>query len=89
MEFEWDGEKSDRNRTERGLTFDLAPLLFDSPVLCSVDNRRNYGEIRVRALGVVGGRGLHCAYTDRGDVRRIISLRSRKERDAYRAAFAE
>jgi uncharacterized DUF497 family protein len=30
---------------------------------------------------------LHCVYTQRGEVRRIISLRyaNRKERDAYRA----
>lgn len=63
MEFEWDGAKSSRNRTERGLPVDLAPLLFDSPVLCSVDDRRDYGEVRIRALGVVVGRVLHCVYT--------------------------
>lgn len=73
------------------MPFDLAPLLFDGPVLCTVDDRHDYGEVRIRALGVVGARILHCVYTDRGNLRRIISLRyaARKERDAYRAAFAE
>lgn len=91
MEFEWDREKSDRNGTERGLPFELALLLFDNPVLWSADERREYGEIRIRAVGVVGDRLLHCVYTDRGKVRRIISLRhaSRKERDAYRATYPE
>jgi hypothetical protein len=87
MEFEWDRVKSERNETARGLAFELGALLFDSPVLERVDERRNYGEIRVRAIGVVGGVTLHCVYTQRGDVRRIISLRyaNRRERDAYRA----
>jgi uncharacterized DUF497 family protein len=38
---------------------------------------------------MVGGVTLHCVYIQRGEVRRIISLRypSRKERDAYRATY--
>ncbi len=89
MDFEWDRAKSERNKRERGLLFELGVLLFDSPVIERVDERRNYGEIRVRALGVVGGVTLHCVYTQRGEVRRIISLRyaNRKERDAYRATY--
>lgn len=89
MDFEWDRAKSERNKRERGLLFELGVLLFDSPVIERVDERRNYGEIRVRALGVVGGVTLHCVYTQRGEVRRIISLRyaNRTERDAYRATY--
>jgi uncharacterized DUF497 family protein len=89
MEFEWDQAKSDRNETERGLPFELAVLLFDGPVLQRIDDRRDYGEVRMRVIGSVGGRILHCVYTDRGGSRRIISLRyaHRKERDAYRATF--
>jgi uncharacterized DUF497 family protein len=71
------------------LAFELAMLLFDGPVLERVDVRRDFGEIRVRVIGKVGGAVLHCVYTDRGTVRRIISLRyaNRKERDAYRTTF--
>ena len=89
MDFEWDRAKSARNAAARGLPFDLAALLFDGPVLERVDARREFGEVRVRAIGKVGDRLLHCVYTDRGDVRRIISLRAanRKERDGYRATF--
>jgi uncharacterized DUF497 family protein len=46
--------------------------------------------VRVRAIGVVESVILHCAYADRGSVRRIISLRhaNRRERDVYRATYA-
>jgi uncharacterized protein len=45
--------KSERNERERGLPFELAPLLFDGPVIERVDGRRNYGETCVRVIGVV------------------------------------
>jgi uncharacterized DUF497 family protein len=52
-------------------------------------NDGNNGETRIRAIGVAGNLTLHCVYTQRGEVRRIISLRyaNRKERDAYRATY--
>jgi uncharacterized DUF497 family protein len=91
MDFEWDRAKSKRNERERGLPFELGALLFDGPMIERVDKRRNYGETRIRAIGVVGGVTLHCVYTQRGEVRRIISLRyaNRKERDAYRATHPD
>jgi uncharacterized DUF497 family protein len=87
MEFEWDEAKSERNRIERGLPFRLAVTLFKGTVVERVDERRPYGEIRVRAVGVVDDLTLCCIYTDRGEMRRIISLRvaSRRERRDYRA----
>jgi len=51
------------------------------------DDRRDYGEARVRAIGEVDGVVLHVVFTDRGDVRRIISARlaDRKERARWHA----
>lgn len=88
MEFEWNEAKSERNRVERGLPFALAVELFEGPVIEQTDNRHDYGEARVQAVGRAGGRTLLCVYTDRGEVRRVISLRyaNRRERNAYRAA---
>lgn len=62
--------------------------MFRSRVIEQVDDRRDYGELRIRAIGQVGGEVLVCVYTDRGRVRRIISRRyaNRSEQDAYRAA---
>jgi uncharacterized DUF497 family protein len=89
MEFEWDQVKSENNTQKRNLPFELAIYLFDGPVIQHVDDRQDYGEVRIRAIGLVAGQILHCVYTDRADTRRIISLRyaDRKERDAYRAAY--
>jgi uncharacterized protein len=88
VDFEWDEAKSERNRAERGLPFELAVFLFDRPVTERIDRRRDYGEVRVRAIGMLGDRLVTCVYTDRGRTRRIISLRysNGSERDAYRAA---
>jgi uncharacterized DUF497 family protein len=87
--FEWDPAKSDRNRLERGLPFDLAVMLFDRPTLERPDARLDYREARTLAIGMIGTVALVCVYTDRGLARRIISLRpaNRRERDVYRTAF--
>jgi uncharacterized DUF497 family protein len=89
MPFEWDDRKSARNARERGLPFDVAMALFDSPTLERDDDRQDYGERRIVSIGMVEGRVLACVYTDRDGVRRIISLRAakRSERDEYRAAY--
>ena len=49
---------------------------------------KDYGEARVRAIGEADGLVLHVVFTDRGDVRRIISARlaSRKERERWHAS---
>jgi len=88
MEFEWDEAKSERNRIERGLPFELAITLFSGFVVEEPDTRRDYGERRMRAIGIVRELTLLCVYTHRGTTRRIISLRAanRRERDVYRSA---
>lgn len=89
MMFEWDSAKSAKNARERGLPFEIGAAVFDNPTLEVPDARYNYGETRIKALGIVRGLILVCVYNDRGDIRRIISLRvaNRKERNAYRSAY--
>jgi uncharacterized DUF497 family protein len=91
MDFEWDPAKSERNRAQRDLPFDLAIEMFDGPIIEQTDRRQDYGEVRMQAVGAVGGLILLCVYTDRDTARRIISLRraNRRERDAYRATFPD
>ena len=91
MDFEWDRSKSEQNEGQRGLPFELAILLFDGPVVERVDTRREYGETRIKVIGMVGSLILHCVYTQRGGTRRIISLRyaNRRERDGYRATYPD
>ena len=85
MNFEWDIQKHHRNQLMRGFGFDIAALIFDGDTVEWPDDRRDYGELRMRALGEIGEALLHVVFTDRGDVRRIISARvaSRKERDKW------
>jgi uncharacterized protein len=86
MEFEWDEAKHARNLRERGIGFDDGARIFDGPVLLWEDNRREYGEDRFRAVGESAGDILHVAFTWRGEVMRIISVRraSRKETELWR-----
>jgi hypothetical protein len=93
VRFGWDGRKSDRNLEERGFDFRFASRIFDGPTLEREDTRRDYGERRIIALGVVQGVHLTVVYTDRvetggGMVRRIVSARmsDRRERQAYQDA---
>lgn len=90
MRFEWDETKSDTNLAERGFGFDFAALVFDGPTLEAADDRHDYDEDRVNAIGSVDGFILAVTYTDRdfedlGPIRRIISARlaNRKERSRW------
>jgi uncharacterized DUF497 family protein len=86
VEFEWDPAKSERNLRERGLSFETAGALFAGSVVEWTDTRRDYGETRMLAIGLIGERVAVCIYTDRCDLRRIISLRyaNRDEQDDLR-----
>ena len=73
QEFDWDPNKSDRNRRERGFGFDYAARIFLGGTVELIDRRVDYGEKRVRAIGQIDGRVFVVIYTDRGPVRWIIS----------------
>ncbi len=82
MGFEWDDAKSAANRHSRGFGFAYAAGIFLGPTLEATDGRHDYGELRIRAIGAVDGEVLLVVFTDRGEIRRIISARraNRKER---------
>jgi uncharacterized protein len=67
--------------------FDYAARIFRGPTLEKQDDRRDYGETRLQAVGQVGDDVLFVVYTDRDDARHIISARlaSRKERISWRS----
>jgi hypothetical protein len=86
MDFEWDEAKSDRNRRERGFSYDFAASIFEGPVVEWSDVRETWGEARVVAIGSADGLVLAVIYTDRDGVRRIISARRarKKEEELWR-----
>ena len=93
MRFDWDPAKNERTVRERGLPFAYAVRIFDGPIIEQEDTRRDYGETRIVALGVVDGREYVVVYTDRrdaeGPVRWIISARKAKpkEQGRYRGLY--
>ena len=95
MRFSWDARKSEANLAARGFDFEFATLVFGGPTLERVDDRADYGELRVVAVGLADGLHLTVVYTDREGtremVRRIISARrsNQQERRAYDQAYHE
>lgn len=53
MEIEFDAEKSARNERERGMSFSDVTRFEWEEALVVADDRRDYGEQRFRALGVI------------------------------------
>ena len=88
MEFEWDPAKAASNLAKHGVDFADAVRIFEGPVLLIPDTRQDYGEERVRAIGVVDGCAVAVLFTMRGERCRLISARraSRRERKTYRQA---
>jgi uncharacterized protein len=91
MDFEWDEAKRQANILKHGIDFVDAIRIFEGRFTENEDQRRNYGERRYRAFGVIEDEILHVVYTWRGDRRRIITARRarRNERRAYYAGIAE
>jgi len=73
LEFEWDEEKRQQNIQERNVDILYAALIFENPVLTKIDDREDYGEERIIALGHVSGEYFTLVYTPRGDKTRLIT----------------
>lgn len=75
MRFEYDPAKNRANAAKHGVALSKAEELFESPIVRIVDDRIDYGETRIICYGLIGDRVHCCVYTDRGETRRVISLR--------------
>ena len=73
MNIEWNEKKRLANLEKHGVDFIDAALIFENPVLESVDIRENYNEERLQALGYVDDDYFMVVYTWRNNIRRIIS----------------
>jgi uncharacterized protein len=84
--FEWDPAKREANLRKHGIDFVRAVRIFEVPVLERQDRRRDYGEPRFVAVGLVEEILLAVVYTPRELTFRIISARKahRHEKAAYR-----
>ena len=90
MRFEWNEDKSQRNRTKHGISFETATLVFDDPDHLSIQDRFEDGEERWQTLGKVNNLVIilvaHTIRVENSDeMIRIISARkaTRAERQYY------
>lgn len=65
MEFGWDPAKHENNLQDRGIGFVRAARIFDGSVVEWIDSRRDYGEVRINAIGMADGELLRVTYTMR------------------------
>jgi len=82
MDIAFDPDKDQANIAKHGLSLALASELDWNAALVWVDERQNYGELRMVALAPKSPKLFYVAFVDRGDVRRIISLRRANQREA-------
>ncbi len=86
-EITFDPAKNAASIRERGLSFSLVKDEFDWAGAQAIeDTRRDYGELRYRALGLIGTRLHAVVYTPRGAGIHVISLRKANRREEKRYA---
>jgi uncharacterized protein len=81
MRIEFDSSKDKLNSASHGLSLSFAEELAWDEALVWVDPRFEYRELRMIGLVPEGNCLYYVAFVDRGDVRRIISLRHAERRE--------
>ena len=81
MRIEFDPAKDAVNQAKHGVSLALAAELDWEAALVWIDDRLEYGELRVIALAPKAKILYYVAFVDRGEARRIISLRRANRRE--------
>ena len=81
MKIEFDPAKDAANQTKHGVSLSMAGELNWEAALVWVDGRFEYKETRMIALAPETDILYYVAFVDRGEVRRIISLRRANRRE--------
>jgi uncharacterized DUF497 family protein len=91
VEFVFDPGKVATNLGKHGLSLAAAAVLSWEAALVWLDDRADYGEVRMVALAPIGDILYFVAFVDCGSTRRIISLRraNRREVNHYVKAIKE
>lgn len=79
--WDWDENKRRATLLFRGLDFALVEGFDLGAAVIDPDDRRDYGEARYKATGMIGGRLFIVVFTPRGDRFRLISLRKANARE--------
>ncbi len=81
MKIEFDPVKNSKNISERGLSFERVAEFDFSTAQFTIDNRRDYGEIRFRALGFIEQRLYALIFVEISGGIRVISFRKANKRE--------
>ena len=81
MLIDFDPGKDAANLSKHGVSLASAAELNWTASLAWIDDRADYGEVRIVALAPIGDRLFFVAFVDRNEVRRIISLRRANRRE--------
>jgi hypothetical protein len=82
VDISFDAAKGEKNVLARGIPFDLAAeFAWDSAL---IDLRKDYGERRFQALGLIGDRLHMMVFTPRANKAHVISLRKADKREVKR-----
>jgi uncharacterized DUF497 family protein len=91
VQFDFDSGKDATNMSKHGLSLAAAAELSWDAALVWIDDRADYGEVRMVALAPLGDILCFVAFVDREPARRVISLRraNRREVNHYVKAIKE
>lgn len=81
MRIVFDPLKDESNFAKHGVSLTLAAELDWDDALVWLDDRHEYGEVRMIALAPKSAILYYVAFVDRGAVRRVISLRRANRRE--------
>lgn len=81
MRIEFDRTKDAANRAKHGVSLALANELDWEAALVWIDDRFEYDELRMIALAPKTGILYYVAFVERGNARRVISLRRANRRE--------
>jgi len=81
MKIEFDPAKNAKNIAERGLNFEQVTEFDFKTAQFTIDNRRDYGEIRYRALGLIEQRLYALVFVQIVGGIRVISFRKANKRE--------
>lgn len=86
MQFSYDENKDESNCIKHGVSLACAELLEWDLLLCTIDARRDYGEVREIGLAPFGNRVFCIVFTRRGETIHVISLRKANKREVLEYA---
>ena len=75
MQFIWDESKRKSNLTKHGLDFNDAARIFAGPLVLFEDDRADYGEQRMIAMGLLDTLVVVIVHVESDNTIRIISIR--------------